>query len=63
MGRILHIEVEECRECPVRVTKEMHGPCDSDYWAECTLKDGKEIPEYFEGKFPRWCPLEKVSTE
>lgn len=58
--KILHIEVDKCKNCPAREEKESHGPCDSHEWGECKLKENRII-SYNEWEkrpdFPKWCPL------
>lgn len=68
-----NIQVKCCEECPCRVERESHGPCDSYYWTECKLT-GKIIDgdDYWEESkwsyskkigglgrdFPPSCPLQ-----
>ena len=61
MSKILIIK--SCEKCPIRTEKESHGPCDSDYWMECSLT-GKVVAnsdncesKWEKSKFPPFCPL------
>lgn len=69
------IDIKDCESCPFRRDEEAHGPCDSEYWVECsrtgeTIDGWDAAPENTKwkwsksnkrskNKFPPSCPLIK----
>jgi hypothetical protein len=67
MSRMLIIK--SCEQCPLRTEEESHGPCDSDYWMECSLtgevvaNSDNKAKWNKESKFPPFCPLKEAKVK